>query len=166
QVKTKTGYITVFANPLPVISAADRLLTCNINAATYQWFLNNNPIANATQQTYNAIQDGNYTVSVVDANGCNGLSAAIGIPVAPVNTITGVQVFPIPSNGIIYITSGDIKGTARMKLYNSIGALVMERTISDLSLKNEINISTLAAGVYEMKLFTEQSVFVRKIQRN
>ncbi|MEO8770197.1 MAG: PKD domain-containing protein, partial [Ferruginibacter sp.] len=49
QAKTKTGYITVFANPLPVISAAERLLTCNINASSYQWFLNNNPIANATQ---------------------------------------------------------------------------------------------------------------------
>jgi hypothetical protein len=94
------------------------------------------------------------------------LSSAIGIPVVPANTITGVQVFPIPSNGIVYITSGDIKGTARMKLYNSIGALVMDKLINDMSAKNEINISSLAGGVYEMKLATEKGVYVKKIQRN
>ncbi len=165
QAKTKTGYVTVLANPVPVITATGTLLTCNIPASSYQWFVNNNLITGATQQTYDAVLDSSYTVSVVDANGCSGISAAKIVPSVPINTVTGIQVFPIPSDGIVYITSGDIKGPAKLKLYNSIGALVMDKEISDMSLKNEINISKLAGGVYEMKLSTEKGIFVRKIQR-
>ncbi|MBS1741530.1 MAG: PKD domain-containing protein [Bacteroidetes bacterium] len=163
----KSGYITVTANPVPLITATDRILTCNLAATAYQWYLNGNIISGATQQTYNAADDGNYTVMVTDANGCTGVSAAIAIPVVvPANGVPGIQVYPVPSSGMVYISSGDITGAAKMRLYNAAGQLVMEKTFSDMTTRNEINIAGLAAGVYELKLITEKGTYVKKIQRN
>ena len=163
QTKTKTGYITVFANPVPVITMVGTVLTCSTVGATYQWFFNNTIIAGATLQTYTALQNGNYTVSVVDVNGCSGTSAAV--TVSGITSVVGIKVFPIPSSGKVFITATNIKGAATLKLYNAAGALVLQKAIADISLKNEIDIRQLAGGVYELKLFTEQGVFVKKIER-
>lgn len=165
QQKTKTSYITVRANPSPTITAADRLLTCNTTAASYQWYRDGIAVPGATQQTYNAVADGNYSVMVTDAEGCTGKSDSISIPL-PVTAIPGIQVYPVPSSDIVYITAGDISGAARFRLYNSAGQLVMDKLVSDLSIKNEINISHLSHGVYELKIITEKGTYTKKIQRN
>lgn len=164
QTKTRTGWISVFANPVPVITAAGTALTCSISGASYQWFLNNTLIAGATQQTYTALQNGNYTVSVVDANGCSGTSALV--TVSGISIYTGIQVYPVPSNGKVYITASNIKGTATLWLYNAAGALVMQKEIKDMAVRNEIDIKPLAAGIYELKLDTDEGTFVQKIQRH
>ena len=41
QSKTRTGYIRVYANPVPLISTAGAMLSCNVSNASYQWYYNN-----------------------------------------------------------------------------------------------------------------------------
>ena len=165
QVKNKPGYIRVYELPVPVITASVNLLTCNINGATYQWFLNNNIINGATQQSYTALESGDYTVSVVDGNSCSGTSAPFAVTILK-GGIIDILVYPIPSAGLVNITSKTIKGPATIKLYNAAGALVLEKYFNDISLKNEINIRYIASGVYELKIVTNAGVFVKIIQRN
>jgi hypothetical protein len=153
----------VFALPLPAITAVGTVLTCSISNATYQWYFNGTLITGATQQSYTALQNGNYTVSVVDVNGCGGTSAAV--TVSGITSVVGIKVFPVPTSGKIYITATNIKGTATVKIFNSTGALMMEKAITDMTLKNEIDIRLLAGGMYELKLFTDAGTFVKKIQR-
>ena len=164
QTKTRTGYIRVFANPVPVISLAGTVLSCNVSNAGYQWYYNNTLISGATQQTYTAMYNGNYTVSVVDANGCSGNSAVF--TVSGIVYVYDILTYPVPSNGKVIVTSKYIRGAARLKLYNAEGALVMDKQVIDMSLKNEIDIRNLSAGIYELKVFTDNGVFVKKIERN
>lgn len=58
---------------IPTISRDGNILACS-SAQTYQWFFNGTIIPGATQATFNAANDGVYTVSVVDANGCSAAS--------------------------------------------------------------------------------------------
>ena len=163
QAKTKTGYINVFANPVPVITAAGVVMTCSISGAVYQWYFNNNLITGATQQTYTALQNGNYTVSVVDINGCSGSSVPFAM--TSVSTVHELLIYPIPSKAKVTITGKNMKGMLIIKLYSITGALVMDKQFNDISVKNEIDISNLATGMYEIKLFTDEGKFVRKIQK-
>ena len=55
------------------------------SATGYQWYLNGNPIAGETNQTYSATANGSYTVKVTDANSCQ--SAASNAVVVTVNPI-------------------------------------------------------------------------------
>ena len=50
--------------------------TSNNNAPNqvFEWLRDNKPIANATQNTYETTQSGNYAVRITDANGCKGQS--------------------------------------------------------------------------------------------
>ena len=164
QVKTRTGYIHVFANPVPVITAVGAVLTCSVNNASYQWFFNNSLLSGATQQSYTALYNGNYTVLVVDSKGCTGSSATF--PVSGIIITYEVLAYPVPSSGKVIVISKYIKGAARLELYSTDGALVLDKQISDLSVKNEIDIRNLSRGLYELKVFTDNGVFVKKIERN
>ena len=57
---------------------------------SYQWYKDGTAIAGATNATYTATTSANYSVSVVDANGCSALSTNYTITnaAAPVATIT------------------------------------------------------------------------------
>ncbi len=71
-------YDTVTVNVLtplvPVITFQLNTLESS-PASSYQWFLDGNLILGANIQTYTPIQNGNYTVQTVDANGCSAISA-------------------------------------------------------------------------------------------
>ena len=68
--------------------------------ASYQWFLDDEPIDGATSRTYEATARGVYTVLVTNSAGCSRLSD----PVTATSTEPGVMaqlafVYPNPSNG-------------------------------------------------------------------
>ncbi len=48
-------------------------------ASAYQWYLNGTAINGATAQSYTPDQNGNYTLEIIDVNGCIGLSNSIEI---------------------------------------------------------------------------------------
>lgn len=77
-----------------IFSVGNRFSKCNPNLSTYnfqsyQWKFNGNSIAGATNQTYIANQNGNYTVTVVDYSGCSGTSQPFYLQVLPDVVITG-----------------------------------------------------------------------------
>ena len=91
---SEPGFTVVVVNPLPTptISPGDphfcaggsvTLTASPGDAKAYQWYLNGQPIDGATSSTYVATQEGDYTVSVTDANGCTGTSAPVHVTVYP-----------------------------------------------------------------------------------
>ena len=58
-----------------VITQDVDVLTCSTSGTAYQWFLDGSLLPGATQQTYTAAQNGNYSVVVVDTDGCTESSA-------------------------------------------------------------------------------------------
>lgn len=160
QAKTRPGYVKVFPLPVPVITASGHTLTGSAGAVSYQWFVNNIPVAGAVAQSYLARKNGDYTVAVVDGNGCSGTSA--------VYTVSGIAdavfVYPNPAGAKVVITSYNITGKARLIMYDPAGALVIDKLINDISVKNDIDMRNLAAGIYMVKIVTDKGVFTKKIQ--
>ncbi len=77
---TNPGNVTLGTIPTGIISPATGsicpgnnvvLTTTASGASSYQWFLNNAPIPNATSATYTATQTGTYTVIIYNSN-CKG----------------------------------------------------------------------------------------------
>jgi hypothetical protein len=141
-------------------------LTANQAGATYQW-LNcdsaNSPISGATQQTFTPAVSGNYAVEI-SYNGCTKISECVAIQLTGIakNKIYDIQVYPNPAdNRLIVEVSAPFSGF--IVLYEINGKEIMRHAATDK--RNEINISSLAKGVYLIKIETEEGVNfgVRKI---
>lgn len=76
--------VSVSATPQPTISTSGNTTICSGDAVlltsstsdSYQWNLNGNPIGGATSSTYSATTQGIYTVTVTNANPCDGVGTS------------------------------------------------------------------------------------------
>ena len=66
------------SSSLPVITESNGVLT-TISAEGYQWYLNNEPIPDATANSYTALENGAYTVMTTNSDGCSGLSSVFNV---------------------------------------------------------------------------------------
>ena len=103
SVVSDTFFVSVFPAPAqPTITgnnflcAGDTGLLVATDASSWQWLLNNNPIANQTSQNLTITNGGNFQVTIKDANGCSATSNVYnvqGIPANPIPTVSGVNSF-------------------------------------------------------------------------
>lgn len=96
----------------PVITWEDMELVSTA-AATYQWSLDGDPIAGATAQTWTPQVNGNYTVTITDANGCTATSAPFFFGSTGTGTMAtaGIGVYPVPAHDRLFV-SGAPAGSA------------------------------------------------------
>ena len=89
--------VVVTPAPLPVIVNTGGVLSVSGGTyTTYQWILNGNPIAGATNPTYTVTQNGQYSVQV-SQNGCQGTSAPINLTGVGINEISAGSVYIHPN---------------------------------------------------------------------
>ncbi|QQS30900.1 MAG: hypothetical protein IPM47_08250 [Sphingobacteriales bacterium] len=118
---TATASATVVVNdvPTPSVTADGPTTFCQgnsvgLDAGTYVGYLWNSLAGNATTQTVIATENGTYTVTVTDINGCTATAGIeISVFAAPLATINGVSsicqgnsLFLIASGGNSYSWSG------------------------------------------------------------
>lgn len=163
--------ITMTVNPLPstpTITANGTTLTSSA-ATGNQWYLNGLIITGATNQTYVATQNGNYTVVVTEGN-CGSESAitTIGdISIEDVtNTGTHFFIYPNPSNGVfnLVFTSTDImKYTVR--IHNTAGQLIFEEELNDFngSYIKYFDITSYGKGEYFLSISNELNERIEKV---
>ncbi|MDP4236332.1 MAG: hypothetical protein Q8919_07805, partial [Bacteroidota bacterium] len=118
--------VTVFPLPAqPVITQSGTTLS-STPATTYQWLLNGTKISGATAQTLIESQDGSYTVTITDANGCSNTSAPFVIlsqatatvrvgqvPTAIPGGKVEVPIELVTSQNLIPVGADHYKGTLR-----------------------------------------------------
>ncbi|XZF12478.1 T9SS type A sorting domain-containing protein [Chitinophagaceae bacterium MMS25-I14] len=153
--------VTVYPKPAPVVTRNGYTLSTGTGYASYQWFFNTQPIANAHSATYTATQNGVYAVEVTDANGCKDASQGtfisnVGIPNISVNG-AGIAVYPNPASDIIHIDAG--QKTINVYLCNLEGKLIDYRVNT-----KEISVANLADGTYFMTI-TNQDNNILKVQK-
>lgn len=141
----------------------DGVLYCsNDTAQSYQWYLNGDPIPDATNSYYCPLQSGNYYVEIVDENGCV-LSSEIeehtyndSSPCATSIDEYGLtlDVYPNPSNGIYTVSySLDHQAELQLSVVDLVGRQVTtEIKLTALSGNQVIDISDEADGVYILRI--------------
>ena len=163
--------VTLTVNPNPTVSLAAApftalypglrtVITATVapNAASaYQWYLNGSPISGgAGTREVNIDGLGEYTLDVVDVNGCAGSSSASVIITDSLNT--SLFIYPNPNTGVFQVRYHDRnKGVASprfMNVYDSKGARVFSSrfVVNNPFGRMDVDLRKLSKGVYVIDL--------------
>lgn len=160
------NYITVYPAPFPqgIMQNGDTLIA-NQGATSYQWFVNGNTIAGATNYFYVALVSGDYNVIATDDNGCE-------VEAVLFNVITGFKsenkeiafiLFPNPVNETVTIKSSEIwRPASHLILYNSTGEAIVRRNMEITRDEIKIDISDLNPGLYVLEMISDAKIYRRK----
>ncbi len=130
---------------IPFISQSGSTLT-STPATAYQWYLNGNPINNATSQSYNPIQNGNYYV-VVTENGCQSANSnTITVTSVGIDNIsdTVIQIYPNPTVSDVVISSDAIH---HIMIYDLSGQKVYENKMEQV-VQCTVSLAEFPSGFY------------------
>ncbi|HSH66570.1 MAG TPA: T9SS type A sorting domain-containing protein, partial [Bacteroidia bacterium] len=166
--------VTATLNPeviKPEITENNDLLSGpSLPGLTYQWYMNGNQIAGATNQTYAPTSNGNYTLQVSNGK-CSSTSDiysfTIGIHSYELDKL--ITVYPNPVNETIFI---DIPLTVsarniRVEIYAATGKLIYQETYSNNGQVHKLDVSPLkTSGIYLLRLQSGDKEFVKKITLN
>ncbi len=142
-----------------------QLIANNDNVGVdYRWIdcnNNNEPIVDATNQSYTPEENGSYAVIVLE-EGCQDTSDCIDVTTVGLENYakTAMNVYPNPSAGefTVELTSAD---AVSYTVTDNAGRIVLEGTFEQLA--NKIDLSTEEHGVYFLRV--EESV-VKLVVRN
>ena len=125
-------------------------ITSNSFGGNYTWVDCENTfsvISGETNQSFNAIENGNYAV-IVNENSCVDTSECVTINT--VNIFEGGQVsltvYPNPTNNIINIEIDNYHGGFEVKMYDLSGRLLLVES------KTTFSINTFSKGIYLLRI--------------
>ena len=160
-----TGVTTCPSVATVSITANGALLTASTTGISYQWYYNNSPINNATNQSFTATQDGNYTVKVTYQLGCvtsapytygNG---GVGFD----ENIVAFKLFPNPVSSMLNVvnTSGRM---ASYSLSDISGRVILTFESSDSNLI--LDLSKFSKGNYFLNIASFQGKQTHRIVKD
>ena len=163
-VNSDTVIVTVFPTPLtPSISYAanDTVMVSSI-ADGNQWYFNGILITGETGTTLRPVNLGNYSVRIIDSNGCEGDMSAMqfynSIGIVD-NLASQVNLYPNPSNGLVTLELGAID-VLSIKIYDAKGRLLNE--LNSCPGNCRIDLGAFEDGMYQLVLMTTQGQTVTK----
>ncbi|PZF72107.1 T9SS type A sorting domain-containing protein [Taibaiella soli] len=145
---------TINISPMPIIQVNGFILSTNTVYNGYQWNLNGQPIAGATSNTYLAVQDGNYSLTVTSDHGCIGTSADSVITGLGVTNIqmNHIKVYPNPASSTVRI---DSPVPVNVTLHAIDGKVMLTKENA-----TSIDVSTLASGTYLLRISNLEGVLI------
>ncbi|MDF2434209.1 MAG: hypothetical protein JWP44_3840 [Mucilaginibacter sp.] len=152
-----------------VITENGTVLSSNFTAGN-QWYLEGNPISNATGATFVPVKSGNYTVKITLTGGCQLVSDNLVYVLLTGNSGAasdiGLAVFPVPANNQLnVIFAAKTSGELSLSLINAAGQIVYinQQTIAAGNFSKTINVATLPPGNYVLRLMLGQKTYNSKI---
>lgn len=177
---SSTISVTVNKNPKATISAGGPTTFCAGGSVTltetpsagctYQWYQGATPIAGATTTTYVATAAGNYKCRVTKtATGCFKNSNAILVTIScregeddMLQLNNGFSLYPNPSTSVVHVDLYvDVVEGMELIVTDAIGNIVMRNEVNEHAF--DMNISTLPAGLYFVKIISQQYLFSQSI---
>ena len=159
-----TVTVEVFPTPpTPSISytANDTLMTSS-EVTGNQWYFNGNMMPGETGQTLRPLNLGNFSVRVVDTNGCEGDMSAmqfynsVGFEEALANQI---RLFPNPTSGAVTLELGAVK-VASVRIYDARGRLL--ESVSSCPSNCRLELGSFEDGMYQLVVHTEEGITITK----
>lgn len=118
-----------------------------------QWYLNGQPIAGATQATYLAGAEGNYSVKVSVDDCSSSMSVAIDLIITGIETSAhNGQLYPNPAQHeiVVDLSSFNSERNVKLTLLTSSGALIRE--IETNRANGSIDVTDLPSGNYIVRV--------------
>jgi hypothetical protein len=141
----------------PVISKVGTDLVSSVNGASYQWYLNGNPLTGTNKSKITASDTGKYTVEVWDNDSCAVLSDpfryTLGISDFP--RMIGISVFPNPATQIIFLKDGTGKLQKSLYYITDIFGRPFLSGNGDIPSGEGIDVSELSSGIYIINITLE-----------
>jgi hypothetical protein len=140
-----------FAEPVqPVISAEGNILTVSPAGFSYQWYLNDEAIQNATGHVHEATEAGYYSVEMDDGT-CTGLSGSIYVaPDGITETSQGnILIYPNPATSLVLVEA-DTQPPHRWKIRDLAGRVIRAGEATNRSVA--LDVHDLAAGSYFLQI--------------
>lgn len=139
----------------PIIFPNGNTMTSSITAAAYQWNLNGTPIIGANGQSWTALSNGSYTVTITDSLGCVATSSPYIITGVGLNELSAENIL-VKNNStqlIISLRSGE-------KIKNvSVFNAAMQRIGTTNLVSQEVvwDKGNLAKGIYTVIILSENN---------
>jgi len=133
----------------PQFNVASDLLSVAANQVSYQWYFNGLPLDGATDYFIANPENGNYAVEVVTPYGCTIMSEVTTVFVGVEElAMTAWSLYPNPAVDIIRFNWE--AGIHQVEVFSITGQEVFSTQL--LAGQNELNVSTLAAGIYRLRV--------------
>ena len=172
---TATATITVNPTPTrptltPTYNGTVTTLTSS-SATGNQFYFNGVAIAGATGQTYvingSTATYGAYTVVVTNSFGCASQASVVTTVTTTRSSIGGVSLLvypnPTPDGRLTLELTGTQAKASQLEILNSLGQAVQRRSLAPGTAT--LNLASLAAGVYTLRLQTEQGILTQRVVR-
>ncbi len=127
---------------------------------TYHWAFGDGGTSTSPNPTHTYTTVGNYPVQLIVSNGSCSDTITQQVSVTTVgiseNMFSSVKIFPNPAQGNIHIDFGITSNVPiTMNLFSMTGQLILSKTFANTSESATIDISSLTAGVYSIRLSTD-----------
>lgn len=152
-----------FVEPSFTVNGLDMIANLS-DADNYQWLLDGNPISEAINNSWTALENGNYALQI-EINGVSCTSDAITIVTNTVYEISQdpiMKIYPNPIQDYIFIELSNalVGKIIRYEIINLAGQVIQKGIY-----QNKINIESFESGIFLLRLFDkEQNIYLQKIK--
>ena len=158
-----TAVLTTTELPLPdpIITYDGLTLKTQSYFTSYQWIRNLVPVTGGNSSTFVPSETGEYTVRVIDTNGCQSVSSVYVVRTVGDSRSLGtsqvnvheISVYPNPVGNVLNIVT-DEPLTAVIQTVDG-------RTVSETASAHTIDMSRLEQGFYILKLYNKDGILVK-----
>ncbi len=146
----QTGNTLAVTNPTP--------------GGIYQWYKDGVMIVGANGSTLTVSGFGNYYV-MQSMNTCTKNSNSIAMAPRP-NSMEDIILYPVPAHTTVNAQTNSIStGILSFTVYNAAGAKVLRTNVSNQNIAT-LDISTLPAGIYMVKIITTTKTVTKKLVKD
>jgi hypothetical protein len=149
--------------PNPIVYLTGNILNTSSGFLSYQWFLNNLPIAGANSYQYTPLQTGLYKVEAFDTVGCSGYSLDFYFEPLSVNGLEGDVQWTVTvdknKNLLFHLPDNTLIG-AQIDIVNELGQLAASVTVTNQT--PSADLSALPGGIYFYHIRSKQKTYSGK----